>query len=58
MGQVTGDGEGLRSGMLLTASWEPVRVQYGENVYGLKLTPAAPPVAAPPVAAPARAAKK
>lgn len=49
MGQIKGDGEGLRPGMLLTASWEPVRVQYGEHVYGLQLAP---------VAAPAKAAKK
>jgi hypothetical protein len=31
----------LKTGMTLNPSWEPVRVQYGENVYGLMLTPAA-----------------
>ncbi len=49
MGQVKGDGEGLRPGMLLTASWEPVRAQYGESVYGLKLAA---------VPAPAKATRK
>jgi uncharacterized OB-fold protein len=29
----------LKNGMLLTPSWDPVRVQYGENVYGLMLRP-------------------
>ena len=26
-------------GMTMQPSWEPVRVQYGENVYGLKFEP-------------------
>jgi uncharacterized OB-fold protein len=29
----------LKAGMFLTPSWEPVRIQSGENVYGLQLTP-------------------
>jgi len=29
----------LATGMILKPSWEPVRVQAGENVYGLKFTP-------------------
>lgn len=51
MGQVKGDGEGLRPGMLLAASWEPVREQYGESVYGLKLAPLPTPRPAPASAA-------
>ncbi len=42
MGQVNIAGEtleGLRPGMLMNATWEPVRAQYGEHVYGLKYTP-------------------
>jgi hypothetical protein len=31
----------LKIGMTLEPSWAPVRVQYGENVYGLVLTPQA-----------------
>ena len=30
---------GCGTGMLLHATWEPVRVAYGENVYGLVLRP-------------------
>jgi hypothetical protein len=26
-------------GMKMKTSWEPIRVQYGEDVYGLKLEP-------------------
>ena len=29
----------LQTGMVMKASWAPVRVQAGENVYGLSLTP-------------------
>jgi len=29
----------LKTGMLLQPSWGTVRVQYGENVYGLVLEP-------------------
>jgi uncharacterized protein len=29
----------LTTGMVLQPSWEPVRVQYGEDVYGLVLSP-------------------
>lgn len=32
--------EPLRLGMPMSASWEPVRVVAGENVYGLKFKPA------------------
>ena len=40
MGQIPVDEkEALHTGMLLHPSWEPVRVQYGENVYGLVLRP-------------------
>jgi uncharacterized OB-fold protein len=40
MGQIeTDSAESLKAGMKMKASWEPVRVQYGENVYGLKLRP-------------------
>jgi uncharacterized OB-fold protein len=42
MGQIKGNSiEGLKLGMLMRASWEPVRLQYGENVYGLKFEPLA-----------------
>jgi len=38
MGQIiAGDGEQIPLGEEMKASWQPVRVQYGENVYGLKL---------------------
>ncbi len=41
MGQVAADSpDQLKLGMALEASWAPVRVQYGENIYGLKYTPA------------------
>lgn len=37
MGQIKADSDTLlHTGMTLKASWEPVRVQYGEDVYGLK----------------------
>jgi uncharacterized OB-fold protein len=40
MGQIVpGDGEQVPLGAVLQASWEPVRVAAGENVYGLKLRP-------------------
>ncbi len=40
MGQIDADSiDGLKTGMKMKASWEPVRVQYGENVYGLKFKP-------------------
>jgi uncharacterized OB-fold protein len=40
MGQIKADSiDGLKTGMNLKASWEPVRVQYGEKVYGLKFEP-------------------
>lgn len=40
MGQIKTDSiDGLTTGMLMGASWEPVRVEYGENVYGLKFLP-------------------
>jgi hypothetical protein len=29
----------LKVGMKMKPSWEPVRAQYGEDVYGLKLEP-------------------
>lgn len=42
MGQIKADGlEGLRTGMMLKPSWEPVRFLYGEPVYGLKFEPTA-----------------
>ena len=41
MGQIHADEkESLYVGMKMIPSWEPVRVQYGENVYGLMLQPA------------------
>jgi uncharacterized OB-fold protein len=40
MGQIKADSiDGLKLGMTLRPSWEPVRKQYGENVFGLKFTP-------------------
>jgi len=40
MGQIKADSiDGLKLGMTLKPSWEPVRKQYGENVLGLKFTP-------------------
>ena len=40
MGQIKADSaDPLKPGMTLKASWEPVRVQQGENVYGLKFEP-------------------
>jgi uncharacterized OB-fold protein len=41
MGQINVDeAYDLKTGMVMEPSWEPVRVQYGENVYGLMLEPA------------------
>ena len=40
MGQINADESAdLKIGMKLSPSWDAVRVQYGENVYGLKLSP-------------------
>jgi uncharacterized OB-fold protein len=40
MGQVAAESvDELHLGMNVRANWEPVRVQYGENVYGLKFEP-------------------
>jgi len=40
MGQIKVDESvKLKVGMTMLPSWEPVRVQYGENVYGLALAP-------------------
>ena len=40
MGQIRADESvKLDVGMLMHPGWEPVRVQYGENVYGLVLDP-------------------
>ena len=40
MGQVKADSvDELDIGMEVEASWEPIREQYGEDVYGLKYTP-------------------
>ncbi len=40
MGQIRADSlEQLKRGMKLKASWEPVRIQYGEAVYGLVYEP-------------------
>ena len=40
MGQIKADSiDGLKLGMTLKPSWEPVRKQAGENVFGLKYTP-------------------
>jgi hypothetical protein len=42
MGQIAADESyPLHTGMTLEPSWEPVRVQNGENVYGLKFMPLA-----------------
>jgi uncharacterized OB-fold protein len=40
MGQVIANSvDELKIGMAVEASWEPIRMQYGENVYGIKYTP-------------------
>jgi hypothetical protein len=40
MGQIKADEYApLQTGMVMQPTWEPVRVQYGENVYGLMLEP-------------------
>jgi uncharacterized OB-fold protein len=40
MGQIKADSlEKIRTGMELRPSWEPVRHQYGDPVYGLKFEP-------------------
>jgi hypothetical protein len=40
MGQIQVDEKyDLKMGMLLHPAWDTIRVQYGENVYGLVLTP-------------------
>lgn len=40
MGQIKADSlDGIATGMKLKPSWEPVRVQYGEPVLGLKYEP-------------------
>jgi uncharacterized OB-fold protein len=40
MGQIKVDSvDQLKIGMKVKPSWEPVRVQYGEDVYGLKFEP-------------------
>ncbi len=40
MGQIKADSaDRLKAGMKMRASWEPVRQQQGENVYGLKFEP-------------------
>jgi uncharacterized OB-fold protein len=40
MGQVNANSvDELKLGMPVKASWEPIRVQYGENVFGIKYTP-------------------
>lgn len=40
MGQIkTESADRLKLGMKMRPSWEPIRVQYGEEVYGLKLEP-------------------
>lgn len=42
MGHIRADSvDGLEQGMRLKASWEPVRVRYGEPVYGLVYEPMA-----------------
>ena len=42
MGQIRADSvDQLKRGMKLKVSWEPVRVQYGEPVYGLMYEPMA-----------------
>jgi uncharacterized OB-fold protein len=40
MGQINASSiSGLKTGMPVQASWEPIRMQYGESVYGIKYTP-------------------
>lgn len=40
MGQIKVDSiDQLKAGMKMKAAWEPVRQQYGENVYGLRFEP-------------------
>jgi uncharacterized OB-fold protein len=40
MGQIKVDSvKELRTGMRMKPGWEPIRKQYGEDVYGLKLEP-------------------
>ena len=40
MGQIKVDSvEQLKLGMTVNPCWEPIRVQYGEDVYGLKFEP-------------------
>jgi len=40
MGQIEANSvDELKVGMPVIASWEPIRVQYGENVFGIKYTP-------------------
>jgi uncharacterized protein len=40
MGQIAVDEQyDLKTGMTLQPEWAPIRVQYGENVYGLVLEP-------------------
>lgn len=40
MGQIKAESvDELKVGMLVRPSWEPVRVQNGEDIYGLKLEP-------------------
>jgi uncharacterized OB-fold protein len=40
MGQIKADSvEQLKVGMKVKPSWEPIRVQHGEDVYGLKFEP-------------------
>jgi uncharacterized OB-fold protein len=40
MGQIKATSvDQLKTGMTVKPSWEPVRVQYGEDVYGLKFEP-------------------
>ncbi len=41
MGQIKADSvDKLKVGMIMKPTWEPIRVQNGENVFGLKLEPA------------------
>jgi uncharacterized OB-fold protein len=40
MGQINASSlDKLKIGMAVEASWEPIRQQYGENVYGIMYTP-------------------
>jgi uncharacterized OB-fold protein len=40
MGQIRGDSvDGLNLGMMMKPGWEPVRIQHGEKIYGLKFEP-------------------